>query len=142
MSRIETTEVFDCSVDDFFKIVTDYEKYPEFLTEVKSCRIIESHENKKLVEYQISLIKSFKYRLWMTEIAPHEISWELDSGDFFKKSSGHWNLKDEAGKTRADYCVDTQFKVFVPSPVANTLVKVNLPNMMSAYKKRVGEIYG
>jgi coenzyme Q-binding protein COQ10 len=142
MAGAQATEVFNCSVQEFYDIISDYEKYPEFLAEVKSCRIIEKRAGQKLVEFNVSLIKNFSYRLWMSEVAPKSVSWILDSGDLFKVSTGSWDLEDEAGRTKAHYNVDAKFKVFVPGPIAKALVNVNLPNMMSSYHKRVKELYG
>lgn len=136
------TEVFNCSPDQFWSIVSDYEKYPEFLSEVKACHILKDEGNRKLVEYSINMIKNFTYSLWMTEEKPSKISWELAGGDLFKLSNGSWTLQEEAGQTRATYDVDAKFKVFVPGPVAKTLVSVHLPNMMAAYHTRVNQIYG
>lgn len=49
MAGTQTTEVFNCSKDEFFKIIADYEKYPDFLSEVKDCKVIETQgERKKL----------------------------------------------------------------------------------------------
>jgi ribosome-associated toxin RatA of RatAB toxin-antitoxin module len=137
MAAAETTETFPCTVEQFFSIVSDYEKYPEFLSEVKSCRVVETKGNKKLVEFQVSVIKTFTYRIWITEEAGKGISWVLDSGDIFKTSVGSWDLQNVSGKTQAKYKVDATFKVFVPGPVAKALVNVNLPNMMKAYHSRV-----
>lgn len=142
MSAASTTETFPCSLDQFFAVISDYEKYPQFLNEVKQCQVIETKGNKKLVEFQVNVIKSFRYRLWLTEEKPNKINWTLDSGDLFKTSVGSWELTDRAGKTEAKYSVDATFKVFVPGPVAKALVSVNLPNMMKAYQERVKTIYG
>jgi ribosome-associated toxin RatA of RatAB toxin-antitoxin module len=142
MATAETTEVFDCSVADFYKIITDYAKYPEFLSEVKECKLVKVEGNRKLVEYSISLIKTFTYSLWMTENGEDKVEWALASGNLFKESSGYWHLEDEAGKCRATYHVSAKFNVFVPGPVAKALVNVNLPTMMSSYHKRVQELYG
>ena len=142
MASAETSELFNCKVDDFFKIISDYEKYPEFLKEVSSTKILQSSGNKKLVEFEVSVIKTFKYNLWLTEKAPAEINWELESGDMFKTSVGSWKLQDEAGKCRATYQLDATFNLFVPGPIAKALVSVNLPAMMSSYHKRVKELYG
>lgn len=142
MAEAQTTELFNCTVDELYKIVSDYEKYPEFLNEVRECKVIKSEGNKKLVEFTVTVIKDFKYRLWMTEEAPSKVSWVFESGDIFKVSNGSWNLKDEAGKTRATYAVEAKFNLFVPGPIAKALVSVNLPNMISSYHKRVKEIYG
>lgn len=142
MASASTTEIFDCTPEQFFKVIQDYEKYPEFLNEVTSCKVIESHGNQKVVEFSVSVIKKFTYRLRMVETPNTKIEWTLDSGDIFKTSNGSWLLEEQDGKTRAKYSVDATFKVFVPGPVAKALVSVNLPNMMSAYRKRVKELYG
>lgn len=142
MAEASTSDVFNCTVDDFYKIISDYEKYPEFLNEVKGCKVVKEENGRKLVEYTVSVVKEFKYRLWMTEEAPKKISWVFESGDIFKSSMGSWVLDNEAGKTRATYSVEAKFNMFVPGPIAKALVSVNLPNMVSAYKKRVKDLYG
>lgn len=142
MAKASTTEVFNCTPEQFFKIISDYEKYHEFLAEVKKCTVLKTEGNRKLVEYQVQVMKSFKYSLWMTENAPNSITWEFASGDIFKTSVGSWKLENEAGKTRATYTVEATFSMFVPGPIANALVSVNLPNMMSSYHKRVKQVYG
>jgi ribosome-associated toxin RatA of RatAB toxin-antitoxin module len=142
MPGAEHIEVFNCSVQDFYAIVSDYEKYPDFLQEVKSCKVLKTDGAKKLVEFKVAVIKSFAYQLWMTEKAPNEISWTFASGDIFKTSEGSWRLSDQNGKTKAHYKVDATFSMFVPGPIAKTLLTVNLPMMISSYHKRIKEIYG
>lgn len=142
MAGAETTEVFNCSKDQFYSIIADYEKYPQFLQEVRDCKVLKEEQGRKLVEFRVSVIKSFTYNLWMTETAHDKITWEFASGDLFKALTGSWVLADEAGKTRATYAVEAKFNVFVPGPVAKALVGVNLPGMMSAYHKRVSDLYG
>lgn len=142
MASASTTEVFNCTKEEFFKIISDYEKYPDFLPEVKDCKTLETENNKKKVEYTVNVIKNFKYLLWMKESSPDRIDWDFAGGDLFKKTSGSWVLEDQSGKTKATYTIDADFKMFVPGPIAKTLISVNLPNMMSAYHKRVSEIYG
>jgi ribosome-associated toxin RatA of RatAB toxin-antitoxin module len=142
MAAASTDETFPCTNEQFFAIISDYEKYPEFLSEVKTCKVIETKGNKKLVEFSVSVLKTFTYRLWITEEKPKRISWTLDSGDVFKTSIGSWDLEEAGGKTKAKYAVDATFKVFVPGPIAKTLVSVNLPNMMKAYQGRVKAKYG
>jgi ribosome-associated toxin RatA of RatAB toxin-antitoxin module len=142
MATASLSEVFDCSVEQIYKLISSYEDYPKFLPEVKQTKILEIRDNKKLVSYTISLIKSFTYELWMSETAPHTILWDFNKGDLFKKMSGSWKIQEEAGKARATYTIDAQFNLFVPGPIAKALIQVNLPNMMSSYKKRVSEVYG
>ncbi|MBX2996082.1 MAG: SRPBCC family protein [Bdellovibrionaceae bacterium] len=142
MAGAQTTEVFNCTPEQFFDIVTDYEKYPEFLQEVKECKVLKTEGSRKLVEYTVSVVKNFKYALWMTEERPGLVRWEFASGDIFKTSTGYWKMEDEKGKCRASYSVEATFNMFVPGPIAKALVSVNLPNMVSSYHKRVAELYG
>lgn len=135
MAGAQATEVFNCSKEEFYKIIVDYEKYPEFLSEVKDCKVLETEGGRKKVEYTVNVIKNFKYSLWMSEKDGESVEWDFAGGDLFKASTGSWHLEDQAGKTKATYEVDAEFKMFVPGPVAKTLISVNLPNMMSAYHK-------
>lgn len=142
MAGAQTVETFNCTPEQFFAIVSDYEKYPQFLQEVKACKVLKAEGERKLVEYNVSVIKTFTYSLWMAEQRPNKISWQLASGDIFKTSAGSWEIADVGGKTKATYSVEATFGVFVPGPIAKALVNVNLPTMMAAYHKRVKELYG
>ena len=143
MASASTTATFNCTPEQFYSIVSDYEKYPEFLSEVKTCKVIETKGNKKLVEFHVSVIKTFSYRLWISENAGKGISWTMESGDLFKTSTGGWEIEGAGdNKTSVKYAVDATFKVFVPGPVAKALVNVNLPNMIKAYQDRIKKIYG
>ena len=142
MPAASHTEVFNCTVPEFYKIVSDYEKYPQFLQEVKECKIVQNEGKQKVVEYKVAVIKTFTYRLAMSEEEPHLIKWTFAGGDVFKTSVGSWKLEDQAGKCKAHYSVEATFGIFVPGPIANTLLSVNLPSMMAAYHKRVKQIYG
>jgi len=142
MPSAETNELFPCTPEQMFKIITDYAKYSEFLGEVKSCQVIKEEGGKKLVEYHISALRDFKYRLWMTETKNKTVEWTLESGDIFKSLKGSWKLTDEGGKCRAEYAVEGEFAIFVPGPIAKGLMSVNLPNMVASYKKRINQLYG
>ncbi|RYZ66586.1 MAG: SRPBCC family protein [Proteobacteria bacterium] len=148
MPATQHTEVFNCSREEFYKIVTDYEKYPEFLQEVKECKILKTDDGpsgpgtRQLVEYKVSVIKSFKYELWMTHTPDEAVSWTFAGGDIFKTNSGSWKIEDQAGKAKVTYAVEATFGVFVPGMIAKTLLNVNLPAMMSAYHKRIKDLYG
>ncbi len=143
MPAASHTELFNCSVPEFFKVVSDYEKYPQFLSEVKECKVVKKEGDRKLVEYKVSVIKTFTYQLWMSEKEPSLVSWTFAGGEIFKTSSGSWVLSELAGgKCQAVYSVDATFGMFVPGPIAKTLLSVNLPAMMASYHKRTKELYG
>ncbi|MCB0422459.1 MAG: SRPBCC family protein [Bdellovibrionales bacterium] len=142
MASAEATEVFNCTQEQFYSIITDFESYSKFLSEVEDCRVVEDlGGNEKIVEYHVKVVKPFAYRLLMKFDEPHSLTWTFDSGDLFKVSNGSWHLQDVDGKTKATYRVEASFKMFVPGPIAKALVSVNLPNMMASYHKRVASLF-
>lgn len=141
MADVKHTEYFDCTPEQFFDLLVDYNKYSEFLNEVDSCKIVGEEGDAKLVEYQVSVIKKFKYVNKHSEERPHLVSWEFKSGDLFKNMKGHWKLSEDNGKTKAEYFVEASFGMFVPKMMTKTVLSVNLPAMMQAYHKRVAELY-
>jgi coenzyme Q-binding protein COQ10 len=143
MAGANHVEVFNCTPLEFFKLATDYEKYPEFLSEVKACKVLKAEPGTKTVEYKVSVIKSITYQLKTKEVEPSLVYWEFTSGDVFKTMNGSWKIEEAAGgKSKCTYAVEGTFKIFVPGPVSSTLLNVNLPAMMAAYHKRIKAVYG
>ena len=142
MASATTSDVFNCTPEEFCKIVMDYKNYPQFLSEVKECKVLRTEGARKLVEYNVAMIKNFKYNIWTTEEPPHAVRWEFASGDIFKTMKGSWVMQEQAGKCKATYTVEATFGMLVPGFVTKGLLDVNLPNMVSAYHKRIKTIYG
>ena len=140
MAKASLTQVFDCSLQEFYAVVSNYEGYSQFLPEVKAARIVRHDGAIKVVDFKLELIKSFSYQLKMRE-EKNKISWSLEGGDIFKTNDGSWQLEPEGDKTRATYSIEVKTKMFVPSFVTKKLIDVSLPNMMQAYKKRIVDLY-
>ena len=135
-------ETFNCSPQEFFDIIKDYARYPEFLKDVKSCRVIEDKGSEKLVEYKISIVKEITYVNQHFEKEPSTIHWKFVRGDLFKSMEGGWKLDEAGGKTKATYILRGEFSLFVPGMLVKTALAANLPSMMKAYHQRVKELYG
>lgn len=142
MASAHTKEVFNCTAEEFFKIASDYEKYPEFLPEVKSVKVTKNADGVKEMEYHVSLIKTFKYKLRAKEVANQSIRFEFIGGDVFKTMKGSWDIKDKDGKCEVDYNVEATFGLLVPEAMTKPLVSANLPMMMNNFRKRIKAIYG
>lgn len=142
MASANTKEVFNCSKEEFFKIVSDYEKYPEFLPQVKSVVVYKNADGVKEMEYHVSVIKTFKYKLRAKEVLNESVSFEFIGGDVFKSMKGSWKLSDQGGKCAIEYNVEASFGLLVPDSIAKPLVTADLPVMMSNFKKRIKQVYG
>lgn len=137
MTGVNKTEIFNAPIQNVFKVLADFESYPEYMDGVKNVKIVSNEENKFIVEYDISIIKKFQYQLELIADAPTKLTWSFKSGDIFSKNSGAWTLKDLGdGKTEVNYSLDVEFKVKVPGMISKKLVSSNLPSLMKSVEKR------
>ena len=137
MINAQIDQVMNAPIDKVFQVLSDYEKYPEFMDGVSSVEVLDQNETSARVKYNLNIIKKFTYTINLTITAPTEISWTFDSGDLFKANTGKWKLTDKGdGTTHVDYSLGVDFKVMVPGMVSKKLVKSNLPSLM----KSVNEI--
>jgi coenzyme Q-binding protein COQ10 len=137
MASAEKVEIFDVTADKIYKVLTDYESYPDFMDGVKSVNVISREDGIAKVEYNINIIKKFSYVLTSEEVENEKVAWSFDSGDLFSSNNGSWNLKDNGdGTTEVTYKVDIDFKVKVPGMISKKLVSSNLPSMMRSVLKK------
>ena len=138
MPQAKRTETVSCKAEDLYNVIVDYEQYPDFVDGVSDIEVLECDESGARVQYSLNLIKKFKYILKLTHDRPQKVSWELESGDLFKRNNGSWTLNSiDDGNTEVTYEIDVDFKGFAPKMVINKLVENNLPAMMNSYFERV-----
>ncbi len=143
MSAVLSKEVvIGVPVEQFFDLLLDYERYPEFVPNLKACRVLPGRGHKD-IEYELDLgIKRIRYTLRHIEERPRRIAWSLVGGDMMKVSNGSWELWDEGGCTRARYSVEIQIAKppLIPQAivdrVSDELTRVQLPKTLQAFKVR------
>lgn len=142
-SKVSKEMVVDVAVEEFWKVVADYEAYSGFVPSVKRTRVVRADKGVKDVEYEVDLgVKTIKYTLRHLEHAPSRMTWSLLKGDMMKVSNGAWELSNHAGKTLARYTVEVQVQrpALVPQAivdrVSDELTKVQLPRTLDAFKAR------
>lgn len=140
---VVTQEVFiDAPIDRVYDVIVDYERYPEFVPGIRSCRVLPGGPEKR-VEYELDLgIKRIKYVLRHLEDRPRKVTWSLVSGDLMKVSNGSWELHAEGDRTRAHYSVEVLIAKppLVPQAVmdkvSEELTRVQIPRNLEAFKRR------
>ncbi len=143
MASADVTEKFNCTAEEFFDLVVDFEKYHEFLSDIKSVKILKNGKKEKEMEFTVSIIKTIKYKIKATQKSPSEVDFHFTEGDVFKSMAGAWRISDLAGgKCKVTYKIEANFGLLVPGAISKALVSVNLPSMMESFKKRVKEVYG
>ncbi len=129
--------VINAPVEKVFDTIIQYEKYREFLTEVKEVRTSNRRGNEVDVHYKVDVIKTIKYTIRSKEERPNRISWSFVNGEFMKDNKGSWVLEPAGeGKTKATYNVEMALGALVPKSVVNKLVETSLPKMLEAFKRR------
>lgn len=129
--------VINAPVEKVFDVITQYEKYGEFLSEVKEVRTSGRQGNEVNVHYKVDVVKTIKYTIRAKEERPTRMSWTFVEGEFMKDNKGHWLLEPAGeGKTKATYTVEMALGALVPKAVVNALVETSLPKMLEAFKRR------
>jgi coenzyme Q-binding protein COQ10 len=136
MAAAEQSIVIDVPRDAFLAVITDYERYPEFLPDMKATRIVGRDGHAVDVVFTLHLVKRIEYTLRLVEDPPNGLSWTQVSGDF-QRNDGGWTLQDLDGtRTHATYRIDVAVGVLVPGSIVNRLVGQTLPDTLRAFKRR------
>ncbi len=140
---ISVTHVMPTSAHTFFTIISDYERYPKFIPGVHLVEV-DKTSGQIIVTYSLEMLsKRVHYSLIHKEVASKwEISWELAPGEnaFFRKNSGFWHLTPQnEHQCLAEYGLDLEFKITIPSFILNGLIKKNLADMMDSFRQQAIE---
>jgi len=129
--------IINAPIEKVFDVITQYEKYGEFLSEVKEVRTSGRQGNEVLVHYKVDVVKTIKYTIRVKEERPTRMSWTFVEGEFMKDNKGSWVLEPAGeGKTKGTYTVEMALGALVPKSVVNALVDTSLPKMLEAFKRR------
>ncbi|KFE69328.1 type II toxin-antitoxin system RatA family toxin [Hyalangium minutum] len=129
--------IINAPIEKVFDVITQYEKYGEFLSEVKEVKTSGRQGNEVNVHYKVDVVKTIKYTIRVKEERPTRMSWTFVDGEFMKDNKGSWVLEPAGeGKTKGTYTVEMALGALVPKAVVNALVDTSLPKMLEAFKRR------
>ncbi len=138
MATATRSILFSAPLRACYAIITDYERYPEFLPNVKSVRVSNRLGNTVDVDYEAEVIKSIRYAVRMHEEPPNCVSWTFLRGDFMKENRGGWVLQAEGkARTMATYSLEVGLGRLIPRSVIASLVQTQLPTLLENFQKRI-----
>ncbi|MBZ0272039.1 SRPBCC family protein [bacterium] len=124
-----------------YKVITDFENYPEFLKDVKGTRVIEkdAKNERYVVEFKISVIRDITYVLELVGEKGKSLTWTLMSASgLMKRNDGGWKLEKLGnGVTKATYSADLDLGLLVPKGVVNGIIEKSFPSMLNQFKQRI-----
>ncbi|MCE9673468.1 SRPBCC family protein [Myxococcus stipitatus] len=131
------TIVINAPVEKVFDVISNFERYPEFLPEVKEIRTSNRKGDTVDVHYKVDVVKTIRYTIRAVQERPRRLAWTYVEGEVMKDNKGSWLLEPEGeGKTRATYNVEMALGALVPKAIVNALVDTSLPKMLEAFKRR------
>lgn len=138
MAGAQRTIIINATVEKCWSVISDYERYAEFLPEVKKIRTMNRRGNEVDVQYEAEVVKVIKYTVHMKEEGPKKLSWSFIDGEFMKDNKGGWVLEEAGeGKTKATYNIAVEVGMLVPKTIVNALVDTQLPKLLENFKKRI-----
>jgi coenzyme Q-binding protein COQ10 len=143
MPQVSRSIVINVTPEQLATVIGDFEKYPQFLPEVKKISVTNRTETSAEVHYEIDVIKTIRYSLKITREGLNS-KWVFLKGDLFKKNEGSWVLKPEGeGRTHATYSLDIAIGGFIPVPKAITdgLTEQSLPKLLENFRKRAESLF-
>lgn len=144
MAEVVKEFAMQVSAEKLADTVLDFENYPDFVDEVVAARTVSRAGEKLAVEFDLNVIKRFRYVLAFDVDppgkGPRRIGWRLLESDLFKENRGEW-LIESAGKDEAKvrYTVEVAAKVPLPGWVLRKLTETNLPKMMENFEAAARE---
>lgn len=142
MPYVEVSKVINAPKGQLYEILKDMEKYPQFMKDLKSVKVLERDANTTLTEWETTIMGN-RIKWVEKDIFDDEnkhISYHQQSGDL-QKFEGEWILNEDAGRTCVTLTVD--FEIGIPmvsgllNPVAKLMIKENCENMLNALKLKM-----
>src|SRR5437870_11495938 len=138
MAQASRSVTVNVPPEKMFDVIQDYEKYPEFLPEVKKVKVEAGQGSIKEVTYTVDIkAKVITYTLKHTAEKPNKLTWTMIKGEMMKGNDGSWVLKPAAGGgTEATYTIDLKLSSLVPGFIEKALAEQSLPGLLTNFKNR------
>ena len=141
MPKSSTTVETFVSPEEFREVILDFEKYPEFLPEVKKTIVHERSDDSMLVSFFVEVkvggmdVKT-DYTTRYT-LDGNTIRWTLDKSDSMSKNEGFWQLDEtDDGETRAVYENEIITTLPIPEELQKLFADQEMPRMMQRFRDR------
>ena len=145
MAQASRSVTVNVPPEKLFEVITDYEKYPEFLPEVKKVHVNAGQGAIKEVTYTVDIkAKVITYTLKHTAERPAKVAWTMIKGEMMKGNDGTWALKPGAqpNTTEATYTIDLKLSALVPGFIEKALAEQSLPALLANFKARAEKLHG
>lgn len=145
MPRVEASILIHAPREAVIAVARDNEKFPEFMTDVKSLTVQEtSADGLRVVSKWVGIVPKFGVTVsWVEEdiwdIAAGTCTFRQLSGDY-EQFEGVWTFTTDGDNTRFDSRLDYNLEIPLVGPLIKTIVQKtmqnNLDSTLTAVKAR------
>ena len=122
---------------EFMGLLCDFERYPDFITDVIDVSIEADGDDSWQVTFNVSLFRRhLTYTLQMRKEDPYRLSWSLVGGEWLSHNEGFWFLEPlDSASTRASYSLNMTFKRLLPQNITGLLVDAFIWKVLRDFKE-------
>lgn len=139
MAQVTATTVIRAPLADVYRAAKDVERFPEFMPDVQSIRVLSRAGSRMTVEW-VGLMQGRRVR-WVEEDTwdddAHRSAFRLVEGDF-SKFEGTWGFEATPEGTRSTLTLDYEMELPLAGALLSNLLKVlvrrNLESMLASLK--------
>jgi len=128
----------DASPQRCYEVAIDFDRYPEWATDVKEVEILDRDEHGRgtLVRYRISALgKTIGYTLdYDYRDAPAGFSWTLKKADYLTRLDGSYRFDPEGPGTRLDYALTVNVTFPLPGFMKRAAAGIIVDNAVKQFK--------
>lgn len=142
MAEAQRSIEINCSAEHFYKVITDFESLPKFVSGLLDVRVLSHEDNTWRVKYRIKLIKEVEYELEEIGEPYKGLKWKLIKGQFMKVNEGSWKIEElDKERIKATYSITLKLSSLVPSSITTQLAELSLPKMLQEFKDYAEKTY-
>jgi ribosome-associated toxin RatA of RatAB toxin-antitoxin module len=138
------TIIIDATPEVCFRIVTEFDVYPEWAKDVKEAIVRESDDGGRAIEVEFRAAafgRSTHYTLhYDYSSAPERLSWKLTSGDLMRACDGSYLFR-ALDDRRTEVVYDLAIELVMPLPgFVKRRAEVRILNTVKELKSRVEHV--
>ncbi len=134
---VEEKVIIRADVESFFRVVTDIETYPEFLTSIRSVDLLRKNDREIWAGIDSHLVLDWHYLQVLRPEHPGRIAWEMVEGPF-REAYGEWIVEEvHPDRLETIYVAHIEFGRFIPRKLLELGMHAALPELLRQYAKRV-----
>ncbi len=137
MAGAEHSIEVDVTPEQFWEVISDYPRLPEFIPEIDAIEVERWDGKVAVVHYTTQMVKRIHYTLELTHHSKRDVRFRMVKSDMIKDIQGYWRLEDLPGdRTRATYHIELSVGRWVPRRLLDKVQQRSLPKMLKRFKER------